>query len=222
MLRKASPLFFFVLLFFISCSNNANQYLIEDFEVSEAEISISLLTINIDEMYDRFPNHVYGALRPAEREIFDNHLHDLLSSQTRSFVNGQMSHTVLLDFDFEERFFNVRNNQLRMISPVRGTDLSNGTNESRFVIILDQFYFTSYQNQVGGDSYAGHEGEIETRVRFETKYMIWDNEMGDAIAWGRIDTNERLSMSNQASTYRTLIADAFNRIVRMSPFNAAV
>jgi hypothetical protein len=220
MLRKA--ILAVTAFLFISCSNNANQYLIEDFEVSENDISISVLTIDINTLYDQFPNHVFGALRPAERTMFDNNLHDLLGSQTRSRVAGQLPHTVLLDHDFEERYFSVRNGDLRIISPAKGSSLMQSGTESRFVVILDQFHFTPYQNHVGGDTYAGHEGEIETRIRFETKYIIWDNELGDAIAWGKIDNNERLSQNNPNSTYRALISDAFNRIVRMSPFNAAV
>ena len=218
MLRKA-VFSVFALLVLTQCSNHANQFLIEDFEVHDSEITISLLTLELEPLYDHFPDHEFGALRPAERTIFDQQLLDLFTSQTTSEVKGKLNHTVLHDIEFEKGSFGVRNSDLNILSPKKGSRVANGTIDSRFVLILDQFYFTPYQVQVGGDSYAGHEGEIENRLRFEMKYLIWDNNAGEAIAWGRINTNERLAMSAQSSTYRKLLTDAFNRIVRVSPFS---
>lgn len=222
-LRFASPLFllsiFFLSLFITSCSNNANQYLLEDVEIQESDITISLLTIEIDELYDQFPDHVFGALRPTERSIFNNQLSELFATKTRSRVKGKLSTSALLEHPFQERVFEMNNRSIKMIAPEPGTTIRNGDEQTRFVVVLDQFYFTPYQVQVGGDSYAGHEGDTENRVRFDTKYLIWDNEKREAIAWGKIETNERLNINNQSITYRNLVLDAFNRIIQYSPFS---
>ena len=209
----------FVLFVLTACSNNANQYLLEDVYVNESDISISLLTIEIDELYSQFPNHEFGALRPTERRVFNEQLIQLFASNTRSHVTGKLSTSALLEHPFQERSFNLRNSTLTMIAPEQGTVVRNGSDKSRFVVVLDKFYFTQYQVQVGGDTYAGHEGEMERRLRFDTKYLIWDNEKRDAIAWGKIETNEALNQSNQTETYRSLVLDAFRRIIQHSPFS---
>lgn len=192
--------------------------MLEDVEINESDISISLLTIEIDELYDQFPDHQFGALRPTERSIFNEQLTQLFASKTRSRVTGKLSTSALLEHPFQERTFEVNNRSLKMIAPEPGTTINNGSDHSRFVVVLDQFYFTPYQVQVGGDSYAGHEGDVENRIRFDTKYLIWDNEKREAIAWGKIETNERLNNNNQSSTYRNLVLEAFNRIIQRSPF----
>lgn len=193
--------------------------MIEDIDVRESEVSISLLTIELEKLFHQFPDHTFGALRPAEQSIFEEQLVSLLTSRTTSTVAGRLNSTTLNDHPFERKKFDVRNGEIEMISPAPGTTLSSNNIKARFVLILDQFYFTPYQAEVGGDTYAGHhEGEIENRLRFETKYLIWDNEIGEAVAWGKVDTNNRLSLTNQSTTYRELLMDAFQQIVKVSPF----
>lgn len=217
--RALLLLFTLSVLFFSACSNNANQYLLEDVSLSDSEVTISLLTIEIDELYGQFPDHEFGALRPAERRLFNEQLSQLFASNTISRVTGKLSTSALLEHPFQERTFQVRNRSLTMIAPEAGTTIQNGSDETRFVVVLDKFYFTPYQVQVGGDTYAGHEGDIERRLRFETKYLIWDNEKRDAIAWGMVEANEALSQTNQNETYRLLVLDAFRKIIQHSPFS---
>lgn len=220
--RTLFILFISKVLIISACSNNANQYLLEDINLSDSEITISLLTIEIDELYGQFPDHEFGALRPAERRVFNEQLSQLFASNTSSQVKGKLSTSALLQHPFQERTFQVRNRALTMIAPETGTTIQNGTNETRFVVVLDKFYFTPYQVQVGGDTYAGHEGETENRLKFETKYLIWDNDKRDAIAWGMVESNEVMSQVNQSETYRLLVLDAFRKIIRVSPFSQGV
>lgn len=215
MLRKIAIAAASLLLF--SCANQANQYLIDDVQIN-GDASISILTIEHDYLFDQFPDHVFGALRPAERSIFDQQLAGLLSSKTNARVEGKLNTYILLDHDFEIREFSLSNDSMKMLSPKAGSELNNGELNTRFVILLDQFHFTHYQIEVGGDTYAGHENETEDRLRFEAKYLIWDNEAGDAIAWGRLNTNQRLRLQNQSLTYTELISNAFTRLIEASPF----
>lgn len=211
----------FVFALITGCAGNANQYLIDDIDLSPSDASISLLTIDLEYLFDDFPDHTFGALRPAERSIFEQHLPALLSSRTTAPVAGKLNDTTLTDHSFELRSFQTREGAFEVISPVEGTSLTN-VPESRFTIILDQFYFTPYAIEVGGGSYAGHEGTTESRLRFDTSYVIWDNEAGDAIAWGRIKSDAKLSLQNQNRTYRNLMLDAFNQIIKVSPFPPSI
>ncbi len=207
-------------LFFISCANRANQYLTEDFTVDREDISISLLIVEHDYLFDQFPDHVFGALRPAERMVFDQRMAGIFSSRTEASVEGLLNSTTLLETEFDLRNFNLPEGEISMVAPKPGSQLKNGELSTRFVVLFDQFHFTPYQAEVGGDSYAGHENQIEERLRFESKYLIWDNESGDAIAWGRLNTNQRLLLQNQNATYTGLLNDAFTRLIQVSPFPA--
>jgi hypothetical protein len=204
---------------FISCSNNVNQYLLKDINVSSSDVTISLLTINMDLLHKDFPEHTFGALRPSERSIFDNSLTTIFSSQTRSTVSGQLNGDVLIKHSYERRSFNLNNRKINILTPSSGTALKDEHNQARFVLILDQFYFTPYEITIGGDSYAGHEPTTQKRVRFETKYVIWDNEKKDAIAWGHVNSNQLHSSSNPSNVYRILLSNTFDQIVRKSPFS---
>lgn len=203
---------------FFSCANQANQFLVEDFKVETEDISISLLTIEHDYLFNQFPDHVFGALRPAERMLFDQRMAGILSSRTNARVEGKLNSYTLMESEFELRDFNLRDGNISMIAPKPGSTLKNGELNSRFVVLLDQFHFTPYQAEVGGDTYAGHENQVEERIRFESKYLIWDNETGDAVAWGRLNTNQRFLLQNQNETYSGLLSEAFGRLVRVSPF----
>ncbi|PWN05241.1 hypothetical protein [Rhodohalobacter mucosus] len=205
-------------LFIAGCSGNGNQVLIEDSDLSMDNASISLLTIELDYLYDDFPDHSFGALRPKEKSVFERNLLNLLSASTATPVTGRLNGLTLLDHPFEVRNYNIEEGNLSILSPAEGTSLSDSQTQSRFTIILDQFYFTPFQVQLGGGSYAGHEGTMERRLRFDTNYLIWDNEKGDAIAWGKINSTATLSLQNQNRTYNNLILDAFNQIIRVSPF----
>jgi hypothetical protein len=206
-------------LFITACSGNGNQVLLEDVDFSSAEnASISLLTVELDYLYDEFPNHSFGALRPGEKSFFDSNLLNLLSSSTTNPVTGKLNGTTLLEHPFELRSYSVEGGEISILSPEEGTVFSDSQISTRFTLILDQFYFTPFQVQIGGGSYAGHEGTMERRLRFDTNYVIWDNEKGDAIAWGKIESTAVLSLQNQNRTYSNLILDAFNQIIKVSPF----
>lgn len=208
-------------LFIAGCSGNGNQVLIKDADLSTENASISLLTVELDYLYDDFPDHTFGALRPGEKNVFEQDLLNLLSLSTTTPVTGRLNELTLLEHPFEVRTYNTDEGDLSILSPKEGTTLTDPATQSRFTVILDQFYFTPFQVQIGGGSYAGHEGTMEKRMRFDTSYLIWDNEKGDAIAWGKINSTATLSLQNQNRTYNNLILDAFNQIIRVSPFQPA-
>lgn len=205
-------------LFIAGCSGNGNQVLLSDNDLSMDNASISLLTIELDYLFDEFPEHTFGALRPGEKSVFERDLLNLLSLSTTTPVSGRLNGVTLLEHPFELRSYDIDEGDLSILSPAEGTSLADSDTQSRFTIILDQFYFTPFQVQIGGGSYAGLEGTMERRLRFDTSYLIWDNEKGDAIAWGKINSTATLSLQNQNRTYNNLILDAFNKIIRVSPF----
>lgn len=204
----------------IGCTNSSTQYLRKDLEISDSERTISLLTIEADYLYQEFPEHQFGALRPSERNLFDTQVLNLISRYSKSKAHGKIRDQVFYDLDLTLREFKVANKSFTMIAPETGSEIYDDNFRNRFVLVLDQFFFTPYQAEVGGDTYAGHENRTEQRMRIEFKYLIWDNELKDAVAWGSIERNKTFDLVNQNDSYNELLSEAIRQIIQMSPFRS--
>ena len=211
-----------VLIFFttIGCSSSSTQYLIQDLQISDSERTISVMTIEADDLYHEFPGHLFGALRPSERNLFDNQILSLLAQHSRSQVYGKIRDQALFEIDLNLREFKISNNSFTMIAPETGSEIFYENFRNRFVLILDQFFFTPYEAEVGGDTYAGHENRTERRMRLELKYLIWDNELKDAVAWGSIERNRVFDTLDQMNSYNLLLTEAIRQIVQVSPLRS--
>ena len=211
-----------VLIFFttIGCSSSSTQYLIQDLQISDSERTISVMTIEADDLYHEFPGHLFGALRPSERNLFDNQILSLLAQHSRSQVYGKIRDQALFEIDLNLREFKISNNSFTMIAPETGSEIFYENFRNRFVLILDQFFFTPYEAEVGGDTYAGHENRTEQRMRLELKYLIWDNELKDAVAWGSIERNRVFDTLDQMNSYNLLLTEAIRQIVQVSPLRS--
>lgn len=209
-----------IMIIAIGCSNSSTQYLLQDLQIPDSDRTISVLTIEADYLYNEFPDHVFGALRPTERNLFDNRILSLFSQYSRSEAHGRINDQTLFDLELTLREFVVANDTFKMIAPENGSEIYYDDFRNRFVLVLDQFFFTPYQAEVGGDTYAGHENRIEQRMRLELKYLIWDNELKDAVAWGSIERNRPFDSIDQNSAYNELLSEAIRQIVQMSPFRS--
>lgn len=209
-----------IMIITMGCSNSSTQYLLQDLQISDSDRTISVLTIEADYLYNDFPEHLFGALRPPERNIFDNQILSLFSQYSRSEAHGKIRDQALFDLDLTLRKFQIDNNSFTMIAPETGSEIYYDDFKNRFVLVLDQFFFTPYQAEVGGDTYAGHENRTEQRMRLELKYLIWDNELKDAVAWGSIERNRPFDSIDQNNSYNELLSEAIRQIVQMSPFRS--
>ncbi|MAL18807.1 MAG: hypothetical protein CL670_07080 [Balneola sp.] len=208
-----------LLLFSISCSTNNTQYLVSDYNNKSLEGRISVLTIELNYLYDEFPDYIFGALRPDERKIFDQSLERLLAKNTNASIAGTLDKSLVQQLPMEQRVFELnKSTQLEMVAPSKGALVQGEDLETRFVVIFDQFNFEFTQIESGGGGYAGHETKVETKLNFETKYIIWDNEIKDAIAWGSVDSDDIFDAQNPGPIYSSLIDKAINKIIRKSPF----
>lgn len=206
-------------LVFISCSGTTNQFLLEDYSVDRQDVSISVMAIEPDFHFDDYPDYVFGALRPQEQNIFNSDLPRLLAEKTGANVTGLVEPSAQVNNEFELREFALSENSFESITPKKGQPFDTESNQTRFILILDQYFFTPYTTEVGGDSYAGHESETEERLRFESNYVIWDTDLNDAVAWGKVNSNEQINFDNTRITYINLLNKAVKRIVAVSPFN---
>lgn len=208
-------------LFLLSCGGPTNQFIIEDYSINPQDVTISIMTVDPDYHFSQYPDHVFGALRPMEQRVFNQDLAGLLAVHTRAGVSGLLPSAAQVNNDFELREFSLNESSFEAITPKQGQPFTMPEGQMRFILILDQYFFTPYTVEVGGDSYAGHESETEERLRFETNYIIWDTDLNDAVAWGQVDSTGQIDFTNTRSTYRDLLNRAIEKIVAISPFNGA-
>ena len=217
MKRNLLPLFAVLLLG--SCASKKNQFLAQEYRNPIVNATVSILTIDRENLYDTFPNHHFGSLLPEQQYLFDSRLTTILNKETRADVEGVVDNSIFRYVQFEVRHYPLKKDSLLILSPISGTTLLKSSKVSSFVLILDQFHFLPVQIQSGDSSYAGHESEIQTFMYFKTRYLIWDNTKGEAVAWGEV-TSDKLMYPTQNSMdmYSDLLSDAFYQIVEKSPF----
>jgi len=206
-------------LFLLSCGGSTNQFIIDDYSIDRQDVSISLMPVESDFHFDEFPNHVFGALRPQEQRVFNQDLAEIVALHTGARVTGILDPSIQVNNEFELREFALSESSFRAITPIQGRPLETTSSQARFVLILDQYFFTPYTVEVGGDSYAGHESKTEERLRFETNYIIWDTDLRDAVAWGKVNATEQINFSNTRATYVEILNKAIEKIVAVSPFD---
>lgn len=204
---------------FGSCAGQKNQFLEKKYQNSRTTASVSVLTIDQDTFIDTLPNHKFGSFGSEVKSHFKDQLASILIRQTRSKVAGVIDNSMLQPAQFKVSSYPVKNDTLLIVSPIPGKTIANSDPASSFVLILDQFHFLPVENESGESSYAGHENESETFMFFQTKYLIWDNERGEAAAWGDVTSKKQMyPEQNRMEMYSDLVSDAFYQIVEKSPF----
>jgi len=209
----------FVCLFLLSCSGTTNQFILEDYSIDRQDVSISLMPVESDFHFEDYPEHVFGALRPQEQRVFNQDLANILANRTSATVTGILPSSAQVNNEFELREFTLSESSFRAVTPKQGQPFNTSSGQARFILILDQYFFTPYTVEVGGDSYAGHESKTEERLRFETNYVIWDTDLRDAVAWGQVNATEQINFGNTRATYIDILNKAIEKIVAVSPFN---
>jgi len=177
------------------------------------------MPVESDFHFEDYPEHVFGALRPQEQRVFNQDLANILANRTSATVTGILPSSAQVNNEFELREFTLSESSFSAVTPKQGQPFNTSSGQARFILILDQYFFTPYTVEVGGDSYAGHESKTEERLRFETNYVIWDTDLRDAVAWGQVNATEQINFSNTRATYIDILNKAIEKIVAVSPFN---
>ena len=205
-------------LFFASCAGSSKQFIEEGYENGSETGSLSLLTIQKDQFNGDFSDHTFGELRTNEVPIFESYLTTFLTGIPQAEIKGELTQVDFRGSNFEPREFETNSKTLNVLAPRQGTILREESIESRYVIILDNYRFDQYEEIRGNDSYAGHEPEVIPRMMFKTKYVIWDNEVGNAVAWGEVESDRRIEMNRMEEIYEELLVESFTKMVEASPF----
>jgi|AntRauTorcE11897_2_1112592.scaffolds.fasta_scaffold01986_10 hypothetical protein len=219
-MKKILSVYLFLGLFLMNCSGTTQQFISPEYENVRSQETVSLLVIQKEDFSDKFPNHRFGELRINEQPLFKDQLLDIFQKATGANTESEFKANDIdqtkLNLDLRE--FTQGGTNLKIIAPETGTVIETEYESPRFVVILDGFRFDSYEELVGGDSYAGHEPEVIPRLTFETNYLIWDNSYGEAIAWGSIDADKVIVLSKIQEMYESILFESLQDMARKSPF----
>ncbi len=206
-------------LFLFSCSGQNKLYFSEDVDLSAGDPVFSILVTEANALQQDFPDHMFTSLNHIERRVLNERLPMYIQQAAGVEVAGFLDEQVLRNNEFTLREFDVRNRSIEMISPVSGSKLTDEVRDSRFVLILDLLSFTPFAVQVGGSSYAGHEGRTEHRLKLEMNYLIWDNISGEAAGWGHLDITNSFDAMDQDGSYSVILQEALGKIMTSTPFS---
>jgi len=205
-------------LLLLSCSGTTKQYVSPDIKAENGNEPVSMLVIQKDDFPEISSDHSFGNLRINEQPIFEDRLNQIFYEATGAHVKHKMQSIDIDQSSFQLRKFTEGGTNLSFVAPSDGTVLGYAEQKTRFVVLLDGFKFDTYEDMVGGDSYAGHEAKVVPRMTFQTNYLIWDNTAKEAVAWGSIDADKAIVMARIQELYGDLIRDSFQKINKMGPF----
>ncbi len=196
------------------------QYLDSDYKDPERYATISILPIQADVFFEYFPGYAFGKLENDEDGTFEQYLPSFIERNSQADVKEILTAPYLEGDNFELKELPLRSeDQFQILGPKNNTSLTSTGIDTRFTLILDQYNYQMYDIETGGGNYAGHEMETETRLKFETKYLIWDNETGQPAAWGKVNSVKRYTALEREVLYQQLLDDAIQQILSKSPFS---
>lgn len=203
-----------------SCASTSNQYLASEYNDRERNTTLSILPIQAEVFFEYFPGYTFGKLENGGNETFEQYLPTYIERNTQADVKEILTASYLEGSQFELKDLPLGSeSQFQILGPKNNTSLTSEQINSRFTLILDQFNYQMYDIETGGGNYAGHEMETETRLRFETKYLIWDNETGQPAAWGKVNSVKRYTVMEKEELYQQLLDEALQQILNKSPFS---
>jgi hypothetical protein len=206
-----------VVFLFIGCGSTGNQYMVPDHQ-SKPGSSIAILPIDIETFYDFDINHTFGAFNSVQKGIFNENASVILARNTSGEVKGVIEH-LETGMNFETRELELGRDKIRIMAPVAGSSISNGSGEPTYVLIFDQYRFHQFTRTDGASSYAGHEeGTLRRFIAFETKYAIWDNESKELVGWGIVNSDQQFTNNVTEADYTDLLNKAMRQIISRSPF----
>ncbi|MBD3616392.1 MAG: hypothetical protein HUJ22_07450 [Gracilimonas sp.] len=209
-----------LLYLFTSCTATSNQYLASEYQEPEQRATISILPIQAEVFFEYFPGYAFGKLENDQDGTFEQYLPSFIERNTQADVKEILTAPHLEGENFELKELPLKSGDtFQILAPKENTSLTSPEINTRFTLILDQFNYQMYSIETGGGNYAGHEMETETRLKFETKYLIWDNQAGQPAAWGKVNSVKRYTVLERKMLFQQLLDEVFEQILSKSPFS---
>lgn len=215
---KKDCLLFSLLVTFIlaSCSSSKNYYLQPDFK--EKKVNSSVLVLPVwRSWFTSFPQHTFGSLTNTGKKVFESSLEPLFSRYTGNSAQTFISAPESDSTNFKISKLAIKGISIDVIIPKENAQINTQNSSTRFVVLLDQFYFRELEKKAMSSTYAGQETGPQEVLYFETNYAYWDTENKKIVAWGKASKSELISKAPTESDYSNLLSKAFKEIVNQGP-----
>lgn len=206
----------FIAFILASCSSSKNYYLEPSFQNGKEESAVLVLPV-FQSWFSSFPEHTFGSLRGTNQEMFISSLEQLFSEHSAAPVESFRSTPPSDSTDFMISEFAIKGNTLDLIVPKTSFQVNPENSSSRFVVLLDQFYFREQKKKAMNSTYAGQESSQQKELYFETKYAYWDTETKTIIGWGLASKSELINKAATKSDYSSLLSKVVKEIVSQGP-----
>lgn len=219
LMRSFLPILAISLVSIIGCSTTQNYYI--DPVYSENKVQAEVLVLPLQQnWFEGNYSHTFGSLSGTAETTFYNSLEPLISENVYSRIRVIDQEQTFDGKMFQPAKLKMGKDSVNVLMPANQASFNLSDYDPEIVLVLDQYYFRKRERTIGGSSYAGHEeGKPVTELYFETKYIYWDTNKHEAIAWG--NTNSSLTLSSPAdvgsSDYYQVLSDAMEKMATQGP-----
>ncbi len=198
------------------CSSSKNYYLEPEYQENKVNSSVTVIPVT-RAFFTNFPYYSFGSLSGTGQSVFNSSLQPLFAQYAASSVETISSSAQIDTTNFTLTNLGDEEEMFEIIAPKENSKVSS----SRFVLLLDKFYFRQKVEQSPNSSgYAGHEGSEQRMLYFVTKYAYWDTQNNKIVGWGEASTRTQISTEPEVSDYSQILSQAVQQIVKQGPITA--
>lgn len=204
----------------LGCSTSKEYHIDPAYSEEKMDASVLILPIQRN-WFDQNVRHNFGSLSGQGETSFYNSLGPLLSDKLQSSVEMADPKQSFDDENFRQKKLDFGKDSVNVMLPTEQSTFNSANEQPEIVLILDQYYFLKEEQTTGNSSYAGHEeGITRTILYFETKYIYWNTEQKEAIAWGNTNSSVTLDKKTDkasSSDYHELLSKAVEKMSDRGP-----
>lgn len=217
-MRDLLPRICLFVFFIAGCSSSKNFYIEPDYRNNKLNSPMLIVPIERD-WFDNDTRHMFGHLSGNGKNMFYASIGALFSETFDSKLEVVDRNENISGSMFEPANLETGSLDFTVMVPRKETAIEKHDFSPRIILILDQYYFQQKEENISGSSYAGHEGEVQKFLYFETKYVYWDIETDTPLAWGVSDAVIQVSRAKPPSNadYQRVLARAVHKIANQGP-----
>lgn len=212
-------LFLLLLSFAISCSSSAPYFIEPTYEETKSDLPVAVMPLQ-KEWFSENMHHNFGNLTSTQKRAFNSFLAPLFSENISSSVNVVGDDTSPDENNFKQVELRIGDSKFRTFIPNEDLDLGETENDSRFIILLDQYYFQEKVIEPTRSSYVATNSESKNFLYFETKYVYWDKVKKMPVAWGTSNSSVQVNNQIKFSEYSVVLGRAIKNIAKWGPVQA--
>lgn len=203
-------------LFISSCSSTQNYYLDPAYQKEKSSESVLVVPVQKKWFQNAF-HHNFGHLSGRDQSMFYAMISPLFNEYAATTINIVSFEQEIDESNFTFNRFPVREHVTDFVVPKEDARFPKATGNYRFVLLLDEYFFSKRTKKSSTSTYAGHRGEDQLLYIFQTKYLYWDTKRKEAVAWGVVQSDLPYKDNLGFPDYSQLLSRAIGQIIQNGP-----